>query len=197
MRERSRLGHRGRRAAALLGVVLAVRPELERDGDGLAVLRAEERGDARVDAARHGHKRSGRVRSSGTGHRATRSDGRSQRTGERVGRDIRGVALCRAQAAELGCDRVGADAGGVEQRRAADERHGRGGRGVRCAAAVGAEAGVGDVGAVGLDAERHLVAALTAAEGDREGVDGGVALALGRGQVVLEGESVHVRTQDM
>ena len=64
---------------------------------------------------------------------------------------------------------------------------------MRRATAFGAEAGVGDVRAVGLDAEGDLVAAATAAEGDREGVGGGVALALGRGQVVLEGERVHVR----
>jgi hypothetical protein len=64
-----------------------------------------------------------------------------------------------------------------------------------CPAAVGREAGVGDVDAVGLDAEGDLVAALTTAEGDREGVVRSVALPLRGGQVVLEGKRVHSLTR--
>ena len=66
---------------------------------------------------------------------------------------------------------------------------------MRCAATIGAEAGVGDADAVGLDAERDLVAALTAAEGDGEGVLRSVALPLRGGQVVLEGKRVHALTR--
>jgi hypothetical protein len=55
--QRSRLGHRRGRAAAALGVVLGVGPQLQGHRDGLTLARAEVRGHGAVDAAAHGDQR--------------------------------------------------------------------------------------------------------------------------------------------
>ena len=70
---------------------------------------------------------------------------------QRIGGQVGGVELARREPAELGGDGVGADARGLQQRLALDERDGgRAGGGER-AAARGLEAGGGD--AVALDAD--------------------------------------------
>ena len=65
---------------------------------------------ARVDAAAHGHERALRVDRG----RCVGGDRRAERARERVGGQLGGVELARAQAAERGGDRVRADARGVE-----------------------------------------------------------------------------------
>ena len=73
VRQRPRLRDRGGRAAAALGVVLVIGPQLERDRDGLAIARALKRRHRAIDAAAHrderaagvGPTRSGRRRQAG------------------------------------------------------------------------------------------------------------------------------------
>ena len=71
---------------------------------------------------------------------------------QRVGDQVGGVELARREPAELLGDLVRADARGVEQRLALDERDGGRGRGGERAAARGLEAREGDP--VALDAQR-------------------------------------------
>jgi hypothetical protein len=73
-----------------------------------------------------------------------------------VGGELGGVSLGDAEAAKLGGDLLGPDAGGVEQRRAAEQADDGAAGGDRGAAAARVEAGVGDraIGAVGVDEKR-------------------------------------------
>ena len=110
------------RAARALPVVLGVTPQLERHGHDLA-LRAQ-RGHRRVDPPAHGHERplgAGATRALSAPPR--RALGRARR------RRGRRRAASRAEPAELGGGLRAAHAGGVEQRRAADELDRRAGRG--------------------------------------------------------------------
>src|SRR6516225_6842824 len=97
MRERARLRYGGGRAAAPLGVVLDVRPELERDRHGLAVTSAQKSRHRAIDAAAHGDERS-----PGRGERRALARGGTERPRQRVGRKLRGVELAGAESAELG-----------------------------------------------------------------------------------------------
>ncbi len=128
------------RAAAEAGVVGGIGPQLERDADRfLAGVAYEQRRDGRVHAAAHRHERAGgRVCEAGL-----RACGGAERAVQRVGGELGGVALGRAEAAELGGDLLGTDARGVQQGAVAQQRdHGAAGRD-RGAAAGGVEACVG------------------------------------------------------
>ncbi len=119
-----------------------VAPQLERDGDrlGSVLVRAQQRRDRAVDAAGHRDERAPRIGvEPGVG-----ADRGAERLRERVGRQVRCVALAEAQAAERVGDLVGPDPRGVEDRRAVHEldRGARGGD--RRPAALGVEAGAAD-----------------------------------------------------
>ena len=92
---------------------------------------------------------------------------------QRVGRQVGGVQLAGREPAQLGGDRVRADARGVEQPGALDERHGGGAGGGRGAAARRVEAGRGDAPALDPEADRDQVTAGSAA-GDSDGAAGGL-----------------------
>ena len=109
---------------------------------------ASSAGDRGVDPAAHRHERA-----AGVGReRRLRVRGAAERAVQRVGDQVGGVELARREPAQLLGDRVRADARGVEQRLALDERDGGRGRGGERAAARGLEARAGD--AVALDAQR-------------------------------------------
>ena len=154
------------------------------------LARAQQRGHGAVDAAAHRHERPWpparrRRQARATAHRGP------ERAGERVGGDLGGVQLAGAETAELGRDLRRADARRVEDRAAAHERHRGAAGGGRRAAAVRVEAGVGDPVAVDAQRQRDLIAARAAADGRGERVIGPPAVALGRGQVMLEGDGIH------
>ena len=188
VRERARLCDRRGRAAAALGVVLGIGPQLERHRDRGAALRALQRRNRAVDAAAHRHERA----ATGSGRqRACSRTAAAERPRQRVGGELGGVQLARAQPAELGGDLGGPDPSGLEQRPAAHERDGGAPGGGRCATARRLEARVGYGFAVDADREPHPVAARAAADGHRNGAGRQAIVALRRGQVVLEGEAVH------
>ena len=83
------------RAARRLGVVLRVRPQLERDRHG--ALPRQQRGDGGVDPAAHRHQRA-----AGVGReRGLRVRGAAERAVQRVGDQVGGVELARREPAEL------------------------------------------------------------------------------------------------
>ena len=135
VRDRACHAHGVRGAAGGLGVVLGVRPQLERDRDDRALPR-EQRGDRGVHPAAHRDERA-----AGIGReRGLRVRGAAERAVQRVGDQVGGVELAGREPAQLRGDVVRADAGGVEQRLALDERDGGRGRGGERAAARGLEA---------------------------------------------------------
>ncbi len=113
--------HRLRRAAALLAVVLRVRPQFERDRDRLgAALAHEQRRNGAVDPSAHRHER------------APGAPARAARTRARPGPSARcsasaaSSAACSfagAQPAELLGDLLRADPRRLEQCRAREQRH--------------------------------------------------------------------------
>ncbi len=94
VREAPRAAHRGGRAARALAVVVDVGPQLERHGHRVAV--AEQRRDRAVDTAGHRDERALRVlrQRPGRAHRG------AERAMQRVGGEVGGVQLARAEAAE-------------------------------------------------------------------------------------------------
>jgi hypothetical protein len=149
---RPRRAHRAGRAAGLLAVVLGVAPELEGHARDLGAGAGEQqRGDRRVHPARR--RDEDPLAAAGRRDRGVVRGGLAERAVQRVGGELGGVQLARAQPAELVGDRVGADPRGVEQRGAADELDRCAGRGDRRAAAAGLEPRVGDDAA--LDAHRQ------------------------------------------
>ena len=152
-----------------------------------AVARAQQRGDGRVDAAAHRDERAPRV---GRQRRAGARGG-AERAVQRVGGQLGGVQLAGREPAELGGDRVRADARGVEQARALDERdRGRAGGG-RGAAARGLEAGRGDAAALDPQRDRDEVAAGGAAGGSDGGAGGLDALPLRKLKMLGEAFGAH------
>ena len=154
VRDRAREPDGVGRAARGLGVVLRVRPQLERDRDRVS-RPAQQRGDRRVDAAAHRHQRALGARRAA----APRRRGGAQRAVQRVGGQVGGVELAGRQPAELGGDRVRADARRVEHVRALDERHRRRAGGGHRPAAGGLEAGGGHPLAVDPQRDADQVAA--------------------------------------
>ena len=171
VRQLARAAHGLRRAAAGLAVVLGVGPQLERHPDRLlAALGDQQRGDGAVDAAAHRHERArGHGRQAGLLARRP-AEGAVQR----IGRQLRGVALGGAQPAELPGDLLGPDPGCAQQRRAAQQGDRRAAGRDRRAAAARVEAGVGDgpLRATRIDGQRDAdqIAAGRAAGGARTGV---------------------------
>ena len=127
MGQRARLGDRRGRAAAALGVVLGVGPQLQRHRHRLALARAAGARRRRCRRLRSWPPASGRRRAR---QRSPGADRRPEGTGQRVGGELGGVELGRAEAPELGGDLLRADAGRVEHGRAADEGHGSAAGGV-------------------------------------------------------------------
>ena len=84
---------------------------------------------------------------------------------ERVGREVGGMTLAEAQAAERGRDLVGPGPRGVEDRRAVDELDRRARSGDRRPAALGIESGPGDHAAADGEVDAHDVTAGAAARG--------------------------------
>ena len=119
------------------------------------------------------------------------TQGGAQSAGQRVGGQLRGVQLARAEAAELGRDLLRSDPGRVEQLTAARQRHrgtpGRNGG----AAAAGVEPGIDHPLTFDAHRELDLVAAGEASDGGAGRARGAAAMALRRGQVMLEGDGVH------
>ena len=137
----ARAAHGLRRAAARLAVVLGVRPQLERDADGLgAVAGDEQRGDCTVDTAAHRDEHARR----GRGEPRLLARGPAERAVQGIGGELGGVALGGAEPAELRFDLLGADPRGLEQRDAADQADGGAAGGDRRAAATRVEAGIED-----------------------------------------------------
>jgi hypothetical protein len=94
VRELARTAYGLCRAAAELAIVLRVRPQLERHANGLvATLADEQRGDCAIDAAAHRHERASRRRAQGR----PGARGATQRSVQRVGRELGRVALGDAQ----------------------------------------------------------------------------------------------------
>ncbi len=171
VRQLARAAHGLRRAAAEIAVVLRVRPQLERHADGLAArLADEQRRHGAVDAAAHRHERASGMRRQA----CPCARRRPQRAVQRVGRQLRRVALGGAQPAELPRDLPRPDPRGVEQRRAAQQAHRGAAGGERGAAAARVEAGVRDaaVRAARIERDRHAdqIAARGAAGGAGERV---------------------------
>ena len=142
----------------LLAVGGGVGPELERHGDHLvAGVERELGGGGAVDAAAHGDERAPRAPRQ---PRGAALGGRAERAVQRVGRELRGVALRRRQPAQRVRDVFGAHTrrtrGRARPRRAPPMALPAA---VQRAAALGVEARLGD--AVALDAHRdaHEVAA--------------------------------------
>ena len=119
----------------------------------------EQRRDRAVDPAAHRHERAPGSRR----HGAVGARSGADRPRERVGGQVGRVQLARAQPTELGGEGRAAQAGGVEQRRPADELDGSAGGGDRRAAAGGLEAGVRDAIALHGHAEAHEIATRRAA----------------------------------
>ena len=126
------------------------------------------------------------VRSAAAGSVGPRRDRGAERPRQGVGRQVGGVELARAQAAQLGGDRGAADAGGVQDARAADQLDRGAGGGDRRAAAARLEARVRDAVALDGDREPHEVAAGGAAGRAVEGARGLVAAPARVAQVVGE-----------
>ncbi len=88
VRKPAGLGHRRRRAAAALRIVLDVGPELERDGGGRARLAAQQRGHGTVDATAHRDERSSARRRPQRRPRACRG---AQRSRQRIAGNLGGM----------------------------------------------------------------------------------------------------------
>ena len=178
------------RAAGRLGVVLRVRPQLERDRDRLAAGPVhQQRGDGRVDATAHGDERAAGLRR----ERGTRAGRAPERAMQRVRRQVRRMQLAGRQAAKLGGDLARADPRRVEHALALHQGHGgRAGGGER-AAALGVEArGVHAVaGYAHGDADQ--VTASGAAGGAVEGPGKRATAPMGRGQMLGEALAIHER----
>ena len=112
---------------------------------------------------------------------------------ERIGGELGGMDLGRAEATEFLGDRRGSDPRRVKQAEAADERHRRAAGGGRGAAPLGIEAGVDDLLTVGGEREADAIAARTAVGDDREIAVRHVPVTLRRGQMMLKRECVHPR----
>ena len=124
------------------------------------------------------------VRSGSIARRAVGGHRAAEGARERVGGQLGGVELARAQAAERVGDRVRAHARGVEDARAAHELDRRAARRDGGAAARGLEAGVDHAVALDGDADAHEVAARGAA--GRAVMRGDAAAADRMTQVLLE-----------
>ena len=188
VRERARDAHGVRRAARRLGVVLRVGPQLERDRDDVAARAgAQQRRDGGVHPAAHGDERAPRV----ARQRRVGAGGGAERAVQRVGGQLGGVQLARREPAELGGDLVRADARGVEQARALDERDRGGAGGRHRAAARGLEAGCGDAPALDPQGDRDEVAADSAAGGSDGAAGGPDALPLRKLKMLGEAFGAH------
>ena len=142
------------RAAAEVPVVVGVRPQLERHPDRLAAFRTDEEGShGAVDPAAHRHERASCPRRD----ESAIAGGGAEGPVEGIRGELRGVALCGAQPAELCGEILRAEPRGVKQGNAPDAGHGGAPGGEHGAAAARVEAGVGDdaVGAVGVEGDRE------------------------------------------
>ncbi len=101
VRQGTGLSNRGRRAAAALGVVLGVGPQLQRDRHRLPSVAGQERGDGAVDSTAH---RDQRAPGRWPLQLAPLPHGTPQRSCERIGGQLGRVTLCDAETAELGGD---------------------------------------------------------------------------------------------
>ena len=119
------------------------------------------------------------------------ADGGTERPRESVGGQLGRVQLARAETPELGRDLPGAESRRLEHGAAPGQRDRRAAGGGAGATPARVEAGVGDPIAVNADRELDLVAARETADRGREGAGRPAAVALGRGQVVLEGDGIH------
>jgi hypothetical protein len=182
---RPRRAHRAGRAAGLLAVVLGVAPELEGHARDLGAGAGEQqRGDRRVHPARRGDEDP--LAAAGRRDRGVVRGGLAERAVQRVGGELGGVQLARAQPAERGGDGVRPHAGGVEQRGPGDELdRGAAGRDRRTAAA-GLEARVGDDAVLDADRDAHEVATGSPARGAVTGPRGRVTTPAGMQQMLLE-----------
>ncbi len=115
----------------------------------------------------------------------------AERPRQRVGGQLGGMQLARAEAAELGGDLFRADRCRFQDVAASHQRHRGAAGGGGGAAAVGVEAGVAHPFAVDAHAEAQRVAAGDAAGGYLVAVTRESMQSLRRGQVVLEREGVH------
>ena len=122
VREPARRAHGGR-AAGALGVVVGIRPELERHRRQVApVAGREQRGMTALSAAAHGDEHAvGALREHRVG-----ADRLAERAVQRVGREVGRVELAGAEASQLGGDVRRADPGRVEDVRAVRELDGGG-----------------------------------------------------------------------
>jgi hypothetical protein len=169
--ERPRAAYGLRRAAAALGVVLGISPQLQGDReDLLAGARGEQRGDRRINPAAH---RDERARPTPSKH-SLLAGGGAERAMQGVRGELRRVALGGEQAAELRGDPIGSHACGLQQGRSLYERDGRAARRDRGPAAGGVETGIRDhtrgTGGVKRDREAHKIPAGSPAGGAGEGV---------------------------
>ena len=131
------------------------------------------------------------VRRGSARERRVGAGGEAERAVQRVGRQLGGVQLAGREPAQLGGDRVRADARGVEHARALDERDGGGAGGGGGAAARGLEAGRGDAPALDPQGDRDEVAASSAAGGS-DGAAGGLeALPLRKLKMLGEAFGAH------
>ena len=163
--------HGLRRAAAEVAVVLGVRPQLQRHRDRLrSTLGHEQGGDGAVDATAHRDEGA-----PGARRHARRACGAAERAVQRVGCQLGSVALCGAEAAELGRDLIGPDARRVEQRRPPEhpDDSTAGGDARTAAARVGA--GVGDPPEIagGIERERDADEIAAGGASGRAGVSVG------------------------
>ena len=133
------------------------------------------------------------VRRGSRRERRAGAGGRAERAVQRVGGQVGGVELARREPAQLGGDRVRADARGVQQRLALDQRDGgRAGGGDR-AAARGLEAGGGHALALDADGDPDQVAAGGAAGGAVERRRRRDPTARRRVQMLGEALAIHER----
>jgi hypothetical protein len=119
------------------------------------------------------------------------ADRGAQCASERIGRELRRVELPSAEPAELRGDLARADPCRLEHGPATDERHRGAACGGRRPAAVGIEAGIDDLLAVDGQRDANRVAAVEAADFGAARLSGRAPMALGRGQMVFEGERIH------
>ena len=183
VRERARCAHGGGRAAGALGVVVGVRPELERHGCHVApVASRQQRGDRAVDAAAHGDEHAVGAGS----QRGVGADRLAERPVQRVGREVGRMELAGAEASQLGGDVRCADSGRVEDVRAVQELDGGGCGGQRGAASGGIERRLRDPLALHGDRDADEVAASRASRRAVVGAGGRGAPAARVAQVILE-----------
>ena len=150
-----------------------------------------QRRDRAVHAAAHRDQRAGSRRLGCVGHEGAFAHGGAERPRERVGGQLGRVQLARAETAELVGDLLGPDPRRLEDRASPRERYRRAPGGGAGTASAGVEPGVGDPVALDADRELDLIAAREAAHGRRERIFRPPVVALGRGQVMLEGDRIH------